>query len=127
VGQWYQASTVAAIPTEPTTGAILGVVPGTAEIKWKFEMVTPPSSGLLSTAGNLVFAGDREGYVFALDARTGKVLWKFQAGGTVIAPPITYLLDGRQYVAVAAGSSMLTFALPKSAAAPAAKPAAAAK
>jgi alcohol dehydrogenase (cytochrome c) len=114
-GQWYQASTVAPIPTEPTTGAVFAVVPGTGEIKWKWEMVTPPSSGMLTTAGGLVFGGDREGYVFALDARTGKPLWKFQTGGTVIAPPITYMLDGRQIVAVAAGSSMMTFALPKAA------------
>jgi alcohol dehydrogenase (cytochrome c) len=64
-----------------------------------------------------VFGGDREGYIFALDAHTGKPLWKFQTGGTVIAPPITYMLEGRQYVAVAAGSSMLTFALPKAPAA----------
>jgi alcohol dehydrogenase (cytochrome c) len=72
---------------------------------------------MLTTAGGLVFGGDREGYVFALDARSGKPLWKFQTGGTVIAPPITYMLDGRQYVAVAAGSSMMTFALPRSPAA----------
>ena len=74
--------------------------------------MTPPTSGLLTTAGGLVFAGDREGYFFALDARTGKVLWKFQTGGVVIAPPITYQLEGKQYIAVAAGSAMMTFALP---------------
>jgi alcohol dehydrogenase (cytochrome c) len=60
-----------------------------------------------------VFTGDQEGYVIAFDARTGKVLWRFQAGGNIIAPPITYSLDGRQYIAIAAGQSMLTFALPK--------------
>jgi alcohol dehydrogenase (cytochrome c) len=47
----------------------------------------------------------------ALDAKTGKVLWKFQTGGVVIAPPITYALNGRQYVAIAAGSTMMAFAL----------------
>ncbi|MDQ2944608.1 MAG: PQQ-dependent dehydrogenase, methanol/ethanol family, partial [Acidobacteriota bacterium] len=61
----------------------------------------------------LVFTGDAEGYLFALDARTGKALWRFQAGGTIIAPPISYALNGRQYIAVAAGETMLTFALPK--------------
>jgi alcohol dehydrogenase (cytochrome c) len=76
-------------------------------------MVTPPPSGLLSTAGGLVFAGTREGYFLALDAKTGKVLWKYQTGGIVIAPPITYALNGRQYVAVPAGSTMMTFALPE--------------
>lgn len=111
-GQLYTGSTGAPIPMEPTTGAVLAVDPGTGETKWRFETVTPPTSGLLSTAGGLVFAGDREGYFIALDARTGKVVWKFQTGGAVIAPPITYLLDGKQYVAVAAGASMMTFALP---------------
>jgi glucose dehydrogenase len=66
---------------------------------------------VLATAGGLVFTGDREGYLIALDARAGKPLWKFQTGGAVIAPPVTYSLGGKQYVAVAAGSSLLTFAL----------------
>ena len=74
-------------------------------------MVSPPSSGLLATAGGLIFSGNREGYLMALDARTGKPLWKFRTGGVVIAPPITYLLNGKQYVAVAAGDSLITFAL----------------
>jgi alcohol dehydrogenase (cytochrome c) len=111
-GQWYQASTVDAVPREPTTGSILAVDPATGDVRWRFPLVTPPSSGLLSTAGGLVFAGDGEGYLFALDARTGKVLWRFQTGGSVSASPITYLLDGKQYVAVAAGAAIMTFALP---------------
>ena len=73
------------------------------------------SSGLLAAAGGLVFAGDREGYFIALDAKTGKVLWKFQTGGSVSAPPVSYMLDGKQYIAVAAGASMMTFALPAAA------------
>ncbi len=111
-GQLYTGSTGAPILMEPTTGAVLAVDPATGQTRWKFETVTPPTSGLLSTAGGLVFAGDREGYFYALDARSGKVLWKFQTGGTVIAPPITYLFEGRQYLAVAAGAAIMTFALP---------------
>jgi outer membrane protein assembly factor BamB len=61
----------------------------------------------------LVFAGDAEGFLIAFDAQSGKVLWRFQAGGTIIAPPISYALDGRQYIAVAAGQTMITFSLPK--------------
>jgi alcohol dehydrogenase (cytochrome c) len=111
-GQLYTGSTGAPILMEPTSGAVVAVDPATGDTKWRFDTVTPPTSGLLSTAGGLVFAGDREGYFFALDARSGKVLWKFQTGGTVIAPPITYQFEGRQYVAVPAGSAMMTFALP---------------
>jgi alcohol dehydrogenase (cytochrome c) len=111
-GLWYQASTAQGLPTEPTKGSILAVKPATGEIAWRYPLVSPPSTGLLSTAGGVVFGGDREGYFFALDASTGKVLWKFQTGGTIIAPPVTYRFRGKQYVAIAAGSSMITFSLP---------------
>ncbi len=110
-GAWYQGSTVSPLPTEPATGSVLALDPSTGATKWKFPMVSPPTSGLLATAGDLVFTGDREGYLAALDAKTGAVKWKFQTGGVIIAPPMTYLLDGKQYVAVAAGSSMITFGL----------------
>lgn len=111
-GEWFQGSVTGAIPTEPTTGAILAVDPATGETKWRTPLVTPPSSGLLATAGGLVFAGDREGYLMALDAQTGKPLWKFQAGGTIIAPPVSYWMGGKQYVVVAAGAALMAFALP---------------
>jgi alcohol dehydrogenase (cytochrome c) len=110
-GQWYQASTVGR--DEPGSGRILALDPKTGNTTWQFEMVSTPTAGLLTTAGNLVFTGDAEGYLIAFDARSGKVLWKFQTGGTVIAPPISYSVNGRQYIAVAAGQTMLTFALPK--------------
>lgn len=110
-GQWYQGSTVSG--KEPGTGRILAVDPTNGNTVWQFDMVSIPTAGLLATAGGLVFTGDAEGYLIAFDARTGKVLWRFQTGGTVIAPPISYALNGRQYIAVAAGQTMLTFALPK--------------
>jgi alcohol dehydrogenase (cytochrome c) len=108
-GKWYQASTVEDPPKERGTGVILAVDPATGETKWRFDMVSGPSAGILATAGGLVFRGDGQGYLFALDARTGKVLWKFQTGGGISAPPISYALDGKQYIAVAAGGSIMTF------------------
>jgi alcohol dehydrogenase (cytochrome c) len=110
-GQWYQASTTGGIPKEPTTGSILAVEPATGAIRWKFDMVSSVSAGMLATGGGLVFTGDPQGYLFALDARSGKPLWHFQTGGTVNSPPISYLLEGKQQIAVAAGSSLLTFAV----------------
>ncbi|HZT29687.1 MAG TPA: PQQ-dependent dehydrogenase, methanol/ethanol family [Bryobacteraceae bacterium] len=111
-GQWYQASTVDSVPREPTTGSIIAVNPATGETHWRFELVTSPSAGILATAGGLVFTGDPQGHLFALDARTGKALWHYQTGAAIAAPPITYVLDGKQYLAVASGSSLFTFALP---------------
>jgi alcohol dehydrogenase (cytochrome c) len=108
-GQWYQASTVDR--GGPGGGRILALDPKTGKTVWQFDMISSPTAGLLTTAGGLVFSGDAQGYLIAFDARSGKVLWKFQTGGTVIAPPITYALNGRQYIAVAAGETMLTFAL----------------
>lgn len=112
-GQSYQGSTTAALPNEPSTGSIVAMDPRHGEIKWRWEMVSSPSAGILSTAGGLVFSGDGHGYVIAFDAKSGKVLWKFRAGGAVVAPPVTYEVGGRQYVAVAAGTSLIAFALPK--------------
>lgn len=112
-GQWYQASTAVGVPSEPTTGAVVAIDPKTGDTQWRFEMVSTPSSGLLATGGGLVFSGDQEGYLTALDAKSGRVLWKFQTGGAIAAPPITYRFRERQHIAVAAGESLITFALPE--------------
>jgi len=69
-------------------------------------------AGILTTGSDLLFSGNREGYFFALDARTGKELWKRYLGLQVAASPITYMVDGKQYIAVAAGHAIFTFALP---------------
>ena len=67
---------------------------------------------MLSTAGGLVFTGDAEGNFVALDAASGKTMWHFQMGGAVYAPPIAFSVDGKEYVAIAAGSAVYTFGLP---------------
>ena len=66
---------------------------------------------MLTTASYLVFAGGREGYFYALDARDGSLLWKTSVGGNVASGPITYAVNGRQYVSVAAGNSLFAYAL----------------
>jgi alcohol dehydrogenase (cytochrome c) len=65
---------------------------------------------VLATAGGLAFSGNREGYFFALDAETGRPRWRFQTGGAINANPVTYEVDGKQDVAVAAGSALFVFA-----------------
>jgi alcohol dehydrogenase (cytochrome c) len=92
-------------------GAIRAMDPKTGDKKWDFKMADVTDSGILSTASDLVFAGGREGYFFALDARTGALLWKATVGGQICAGPMTYSVGGRQYVAVNAGNSLFTFAL----------------
>jgi len=92
-------------------GAIQAFDPKTGQLKWQFKMADVTDSGVLTTASDLVFAGGREGYFFALDARTGEQLWKGNVGGQVSAGPMTYAVGGKQYVAIAAGSSLFVYAL----------------
>ncbi|MBL8234522.1 MAG: PQQ-binding-like beta-propeller repeat protein, partial [Bryobacterales bacterium] len=81
----------------------------TGKLVWEFKLQTPPWSGVLSTAGGLVFSGTNEGNIFALDARTGKPLWDFQAGGPVASNPISFHIDGRQHIAMAADRVLYVF------------------
>lgn len=92
-------------------GEVIALDPRTGEKKWKFLMTDVTDSGILTTATDLLFTGGREGYFHALDARTGALLWKASLGGQISAAPITYQVDGRQYVTIAAGHSLFTFAL----------------
>jgi alcohol dehydrogenase (cytochrome c) len=112
-GQWYQLGNGRPVPGEKPLASTIALDAATGEIKWKYEMEEPPVGGFLSTAGNLLFVGDRDGYFIAFDATTGKVLWRFQTGGqSITAGAVTYRFRGKQYVAVAAGSSIMAFALP---------------
>jgi alcohol dehydrogenase (cytochrome c) len=77
--------------------------PMTGEVVWKNSADIPRYGGLLSTAGGLVFSGAQTGEFEALDAKTGKTLWSFQTGSGVIGQPITWEMDGRQYVTVPNG------------------------
>jgi alcohol dehydrogenase (cytochrome c) len=92
-------------------GAIRALDATTGERKWEFKMNEVTDAGILTTASDLLFSGGREGYFFALDARNGNLLWKAIVGGNVASGPMTYSAGGRQYVAVAAGNSLFTFAL----------------
>ena len=65
----------------------------------------------MTTASDLLFTGGREGDFKALDAANGAMLWKASLGGQIVNAPITYEVDGIQYVATAAGNCLFTFAL----------------
>ena len=93
------------------SGAVIAIDPSTGEEQWKFAMTDVTSSGILTTASNLLFTGNREGYFHALDAETGDLLWRTTLGGMIASGPISYAVDDRQYVAVAAGNGLFVFAL----------------
>ncbi len=92
-------------------GTVQAIDPKTGEQKWEFKMTDVTDAGVLTTASGLVFSGGREGYFFALDARTGELLWKANLGGRVTSGPMTFSAGDRQYVAVTAGNSLFAFAL----------------
>ena len=92
-------------------GSVMALDIRTGRPKWKFDMTDVTDSGILTTASDLLFTGGREGYFHALDARTGELLWKASVGGAVAAAPITYRLDGKQYVAIAAGHALFVYGL----------------
>jgi alcohol dehydrogenase (cytochrome c) len=81
----------------------------TGEKKWEFKMNDVTYAGVLSTASDLVFSGGREGYFYALNARTGELLWRTALGGQVNSAPMSYMVEGKQYVAIAAGTSLFAF------------------
>jgi alcohol dehydrogenase (cytochrome c) len=96
----------------PYRGFLKAIDPATGQVKWKFEHTSPTWSGVLSTAGGLVFSGDAEGNFIAFDAASGKPLWHFQMGGAVYAAPMAFAVDGKEYLAIAAGSAVYAFGLP---------------
>ena len=93
------------------SGAVIAIDPAGGEQRWKFQMTDVTTSGILTTATDLLFTGGREGYFHALDARTGELLWKTSLGGDIANGPITYAVGGTQYVAVAAGNGLFVFGL----------------
>ena len=92
-------------------GAIQALDPKTGTVKWQFKMMDVTDSGVLVTASDVVFAGGREGYFYALDARTGAPLWKAMVGGAVSAGPTSYAVEGKQYISIPAGNAIFTFGL----------------
>ena len=92
-------------------GAVIALDGLTGEARWKFEMTDVIRSGILTTAGDLLFSGARSGYFQALHAETGELLWKVNLGAQILHGPMTYEVDGRQYVAIISGHALTTFAL----------------
>ncbi|HEY4364618.1 MAG TPA: PQQ-dependent dehydrogenase, methanol/ethanol family [Bryobacteraceae bacterium] len=99
---------------EPIAASIKAIDPETGATKWDFKIARSSlAAGVLATAGNVVFAATGEGNVIALNARSGAALWHFSTGGTIATSPISYSVDGKQFVAISAGNTLYSFALPE--------------
>jgi alcohol dehydrogenase (cytochrome c) len=94
------------IPGEEQAGNVTAVDYNTGKIRWQVKTPQPMIGGILATAGGLVFAGEANGRFRAYDAKDGKVLWTFQAGAGVNAPPSSYAVGGKQYIVVGAGGNV---------------------
>ncbi|HBP41017.1 MAG TPA: PQQ-dependent dehydrogenase, methanol/ethanol family [Halomonas sp.] len=84
-------------------GILRAVDPVTGEYAWEHKEPMPLWAGVLATHGDLVFTGTGDGYLKAFHAETGEELWKFQVGTGIISPPVTWEMDGEQYIGVTAG------------------------
>ncbi|MGH9218842.1 MAG: PQQ-dependent dehydrogenase, methanol/ethanol family [Vicinamibacterales bacterium] len=104
---------VVKIDRNNASGALRAIDAVTGERKWEFPYPSPTMAGVMSTAAGLVFAGDNEGNFMAFDSRTGKNLWRYSTGTPIWgAAAMTYMLDGRQFVVIPSGTTLLAFALP---------------
>ncbi len=121
-GKLWLGGAFKTIATEKQWGRLAAVNVDTGKMEWKFDTEQPLIGGVLATGGNLVFNGEGNGLFRAFNASNGKMLWEFQCGAGVNAPPVSYTVGGKQYIAVAAGgntqldfkrgNSVVVFALP---------------
>lgn len=95
-------------PSPPYTGAMVAINTRTGKFLWRKAMPKPMIGGSLATAGNLVFSGDDNGHFYAFNAKTGAIPWSANLGLPFGAAPITYMVHGTQYVAIAAGGSVIS-------------------
>jgi alcohol dehydrogenase (cytochrome c) len=111
-GDRTMGGTIRAAP-ERGYGALRAIDAATGDRKWEVRHPTTSWAGVLSTAGGLVFSGTNEGEIFAAETRTGRELWRYMVGAPLYTAPVTYMIGDRQYVTIAAGTTIMSFALPQ--------------
>ena len=98
---------------EPGKSSLLAIDTNTGAVKWQYPTFRPSlGAGVLATGSGLVFLATGDGNLIALESTTGKSLWHFQTGASIASSPISYAIEGRQFVAISAGDAVYTFALP---------------
>ena len=105
-GKLWLGGAFKVIASEEQWGNVTAVDYNTGKIRWKAKTQQPMIGGILTTAGGLAFAGEGNGLFKAYDSATGNVLWQFQAGAGVNAPPSSYTVNGKQYIVVGAGGNV---------------------
>jgi alcohol dehydrogenase (cytochrome c) len=101
-------------PDDESYSAVRALDPATGEKVWDFVQTAPSTeAGVMTTASNVLFSGSRNGHFYALDARTGELLWETYLGASVAAGPMSYAVNGDQYVSIQVGRSLYTFGLPE--------------
>jgi alcohol dehydrogenase (cytochrome c) len=104
-GKLWLGGAFTVIPGEESFGNVTALNYNTGKIAWQVKTPQPMIGGILATSGGLLFTGEANGWFKAYDAASGKVLWQFQAGAGVNAPPSSYMVDGKQYIVVGAGGN----------------------
>jgi alcohol dehydrogenase (cytochrome c) len=114
-GKTFYSTGVNHIPRENAQKVLLAYDVGTGAIAWKYPQIGSghSSGGTMTSAGGLLFFGDDAQSFEAVDARDGKPLWHFNTGQDISASPMSYAVQGKQYVSIAAGSDVFSFALPQ--------------
>jgi alcohol dehydrogenase (cytochrome c) len=113
-GETYYNTGTKLAPDEHAQKVLLALSVPDGKIVWRYPQVGRGDSwgGTLTTAGGILFFGDDAGYLEAVDAHTGRSLWHFNTGQIMHASPMTYSLNGTQYVAIASASNLISFSLP---------------
>jgi alcohol dehydrogenase (cytochrome c) len=113
VGETFYNTGTTSPPTEKAQKVLLALSPTDGRTVWSYAQVGTEKSwgGTLTTAGGLVFFGDDSDSFEAVDAATGHMLWHFNAGQSIRASPMTYAVDGTQFVTISAGSDVFSFSL----------------
>ena len=104
-GKLWLGGAFKVIPSEEQWGNVTAVDYNTGKIRWQVKTEQPMIGGILATAGGLLFTGEGNGQFKAYDSENGSVLWSFQAGAGVNAPPSSYSVEGKQYIVVGAGGN----------------------
>jgi alcohol dehydrogenase (cytochrome c) len=110
-GRNFEGGGTRNVQGQESPGIVKAIEATTGKIVWEFKEQGSSNAAILTTSSNLLFTGTRDGWFYALDSSNGKPLYRFQTGGMIHGGPVTYLVDGKQHIAVACGMGLFVFSL----------------